>query len=428
MNVLHKKAAVFLLAGCMSMGALTGCGNGNGRVTTDHNIPSDVSNTTMGTADGNLPVDYNQLEGSDTAPAGDETQDEGIVPSLEGETPDADGAGDEPAISADGEAPSGAEVQEPGQEGEVIDEQVPADGTEVDDEGVPTLKIPDGVDVTEEIVNLERTIPEMSDLEVSAPGTQVVSNDYAFIDYTNMAKGYVVAQYTDPAEQARLKCIVQGPSTSYNYNITAGKQEVLPLSDGNGPYKITVYRNIKDTKYATILTADISVKMESEFAPFLNSNQYVDFYSAPNTVLKATSLCSELSDPLEKVAAVYDFVVKNIAYDTEKAASVQSGYLPVLDDVLSSQKGICFDYAALMTGMLRSQNVPCKLVVGYAGGVYHAWISVWSDEMGWVEGFVYFDGITWQRMDPTFDSNAGGSDSIREFIGNGSNYSVKYLY
>ena len=25
------------------------------------------------------------------------------------------------------------------------------------------------------------------------------------------------------------------------------------------------------------------------------------------------------------------------------------------------KKGICFDYAALMTGMLRSQGIPCKL-------------------------------------------------------------------
>ena len=57
-------------------------------------------------------------------------------------------------------------------------------------------------------------------------------------------------------------------------------------------------------------------------------------------------------------------MVNNITYDTELAETVKSGYLPVLDKVLESKKGICFDYAALMTGMLRSQSVPCKLVVG----------------------------------------------------------------
>jgi len=80
-----------------------------------------------------------------------------------------------------------------------------------------------------------------------------------------------------------------------------------------------------------------------------------------------------------------------------------------------------------MTAMLRSQGIPCKLVVGYAGDIYHAWISVWTEENGWVDGFVFFNGKTWKRMDPTFASSSGRSDEIMEFIENGS-YTVKYLY
>ena len=107
---------------------------------------------------------------------------------------------------------------------------------------------------------------------------------------------------------------------------------------------------------------------------------------------------------------------------------MRCGYLPVLDTVLAEKKGICFDYAALMAGMLRSQGIPCKLVVGYAGTAYHAWISVWTEASGWVEGAIYFDGTTWQRMDPTFASSGKGSESIMKYIGDGSNYTVKYLY
>ena len=32
-----------------------------------------------------------------------------------------------------------------------------------------------------------------------------------------------------------------------------------------------------------------------------------------------------------------------------------------------------------MTAMLRSQNIPCKLVVGCAGTTYHAWIDVYVE-------------------------------------------------
>ncbi len=128
---------------------------------------------------------------------------------------------------------------------------------------------------------------------------------------------------------------------------------------------------------------------------------------------------------------VYDFVVSHLTYDTALAQSVQSGYLPDLDKLLAGGKGICFDYAALMTAMLRSQGVPCKLVVGYVGAqdpAYHAWISVWTESDGWVDGAIYFDGAVWQRMDPTFASSGKGSQAIMQYIGDGSNYSERYLY
>ena len=120
--------------------------------------------------------------------------------------------------------------------------------------------------------------------------------------------------------------------------------------------------------------------------------------------------------------------MSNLTYDKAKASTVKSGYLPVLDDVLAAKKGICFDYAALMTGMLRSQGVPCKLVVGYAGTAYHAWVNVWTEKDGWIDGVIYFDGTTWQRMDPTFASSSNRSETIMKYIGDGKNYTVKYLY
>ncbi len=264
-------------------------------------------------------------------------------------------------------------------------------------------------------------------LKTSAPGISVKSNSKAVIDYSNVRDGYVMVRYTASTTQ-RLKALVQGPTTQYRYNLTPGQWATLPLSDGNGTYQVGVYENVRDTSYAAVVTQTISAAMTDEFAPFLRSNQYVDFESAPNTIARAAELCAGIADPLEKVKAVYAFVVGNLTYDRQLAATVKSGYLPVLDTVLAKRSGICFDYAALMTGMLRSQGVPCKLVVGYAGTAYHAWISVWSAENGWINGAIYFDGTSWQRMDPTFASSGNQSDSIMQYIGNSANYSAKYFY
>jgi len=99
----------------------------------------------------------------------------------------------------------------------------------------------------------------------------------------------------------------------------------------------------------------------------------------------------------------------------------------VLDDTLATGKGICFDYAALMSAMLRSQGIPTKLVVGYSGDAYHAWISVHLEEIGWVNDIIEFDGTGWSLMDPTLA--AGNSESaVKKYIGDGTNYIEKYSY
>lgn len=58
-----------------------------------------------------------------------------------------------------------------------------------------------------------------------------------------------------------------------------------------------------------------------------------------------------------------------------------------------------------MTAMLRSQGIPTKLEIGYSGEAYHAWISTWIDEIGWVDNVIEFDGTSWTLMDPTLAAN-----------------------
>lgn len=80
-----------------------------------------------------------------------------------------------------------------------------------------------------------------------------------------------------------------------------------------------------------------------------------------------------------------------------------------------------------MAAMLRSQNIPTKLEVGYSGDAYHAWISTYIDETGWVDNIIEFDGHDWQIMDPTLAAS-NDSESVKKYVGDGSHYVVKYSY
>jgi len=279
---------------------------------------------------------------------------------------------------------------------------------------------------TSAMVNSEAALPTM--LMPEASGEKVKKTAKAEIDYSNTEDGYVMVRYTAKTTK-RIKAQVKGPDATYTYNIPVGaKWTTLPLTAGNGSYKITVYQNVTGSKYAAVTSVTTGVKLADEFAPYIRPNQYVNYEAAPKTIAKAAELTKGTKDTMAKVEKVYDYVVDNLRYDYDRAATVKSGYLPELDSVLAEKKGICFDYASLMTGMLRSQGVPCRLLIGYAGTQYHAWISVWTAEQGWVDGVIRFNGTSWQRMDPTFASTAQRSSSVMNYIAADANYVVSYQY
>jgi uncharacterized protein YdbL (DUF1318 family) len=257
----------------------------------------------------------------------------------------------------------------------------------------------------------------------------VLGNEKAKVDITNTADGYIKIAYTG-GESKKIKVrIVDAAKKEYNYNLNnKGDFETFPLSEGDGKYTVGVFVNTQDSKYSTAFSTSFDVKLKDQFAPFLVSNQYVSYTEKSSAITQAAELTKGVTKDLDKVTKIYEYVVKNFTYDKEKAASVQSGYLPDVDKILSAKKGICFDYAALMTAMLRSQKVPCRLVVGYAGDVYHAWINVYTPETGWIEGIIQFDGKSWQHMDPTFASTGKQSADVMKYIGDGKNYAAKLYY
>ena len=254
----------------------------------------------------------------------------------------------------------------------------------------------------------------------------VERNDKAVIDLSNVSKGYVMICYEAQSEK-RLKVQMQGPGEKYSYDIYAGSWSAFPLSDGNGDYKIAVYENVEGKKYAQVISASVNVSLENEFYPFLYPNSYVNYSDEPQTLAVAQEITAGLTDTIEIVDAVYDYVVSSLSYDKNLAQTVKAGYVPDLDTVLERKEGICFDYAALMAGMLRLSNVPCKLVVGYVGGACHAWISVWVEGEGWVDNVIHFDGSEWHRMDPTYASTANRKD-VSQYVGDGTNYQEKFYY
>ncbi|XCP85599.1 transglutaminase-like domain-containing protein [Roseburia hominis] len=245
------------------------------------------------------------------------------------------------------------------------------------------------------------------------------------IDASHTENGYIMSRYTGSADKVKF-FVITPDDVRYTYDLPASESyAVLPLTGGEGTYTLDVREHVQDKLYSNLFKQTIDVKLKDEFQPFLYPNQYTWFTSDTRAVAKASELADGASNTLDVITAIYDYVITNVAYDDEKARTVQSGYLPNVDDTLDTGKGICFDYAALMTAMLRSQGIPTKLEIGYSGEIYHAWISTYSTETGWINDIIQFDGKSWALMDPTLGATNDASD-LRDYIGDGTNYTVKY--
>lgn len=239
------------------------------------------------------------------------------------------------------------------------------------------------------------------------------------IDYSNINLGYIRIKRLLKDNRRMKVLIAKADQEDPYYDLDkVGEYETFPLPFGDGEYQITVRLQNPETKgYALVYSGKFNVTLVNEQSPFLYPNQVVNYDATTQTIQKAFELVSNDTNDLQRVKTLYDYVVNHITYDYDKSKATKNTYvLPNVDETLDSNKGICFDYAAVMAAMCRSQHIPCKVIVGDTKE-YHAWVEVWLDGMGWIDPQILFEGKSWTRLDPTYASTKAKYDG--EYITKG---------
>lgn len=198
------------------------------------------------------------------------------------------------------------------------------------------------------------------------------------IDESASNKGIVKVSYLSSSTN-KIKVLVSKGDSKYYYNLTPnGVLESFPLQLGDGDYKIGVLENIGGTKYAYLKSKTITVKLDSPEIVYLNSVQNIKWSPDYNAIKKNVQLVGQETDNQKRVNLVYDFIIKNVAYDFAKIPTLTPDYNPDVELTIRDLKGICYDYSALFAAMKRSEGIPIKLVKGYTTHVngYHAWNEI----------------------------------------------------
>ncbi len=231
----------------------------------------------------------------------------------------------------------------------------------------------------------------------------------------NAKDGTVTVDYK-AADYAEYKVLIQKDNAKYAYNLFE-EHTVFPLQMGSGNYKVFICQKAAGNKYRVVTSASKEVEVD-EMSLYKTSIQNISWDAKSESTKLAQRLSLGKLSELDKFNGVYDYVVEKITYDFLKAEKLRNmvRYLPSNAETLKNQKGICYDYSSLTASMLRSLDIPTKLMEGKSTytSEYHAWNEV------------YLDG-KWVVVDTTIDAQLIRNHQTAEYSKSAANYApVKY--
>lgn len=191
------------------------------------------------------------------------------------------------------------------------------------------------------------------------------------------------------------------------------ENDFVPLQFGEGEYDVWLLEGVDGTKYKKIESQKVTYKPANKNSIYLQSFQGMTWNKDMEAMKLARELTKNAKHNEEKVRIIYNYITDNIEYDYDKVKTVKPGYAPDIDTILTSGKGICCDYSVLFSAMLRSLNIPTRVVEGYKNDIkeFHAWNEV------------LING-EWETIDTTYDAGL----KLKNMIKNKKDYKVSNFY
>jgi transglutaminase-like putative cysteine protease len=237
-------------------------------------------------------------------------------------------------------------------------------------------------------------------------------------DQTTVNDGYLTVTYDgDFSKDIKVYVTRDGVTTNDAFSLTTNNSVVIPLQLGNGNYTVSLLQLVQGNSYKPLDSIKFSQTLTGSNDRFKLANAYVIYNKDMKFLQFYTTSYEKLASTNDKIRKFYDDVVRSYKYDTEKAANLPKGYVPVIDKTYESKKGICSDYSTLVAGYLRGIGVPTKLIMGYNPAIpeYHAWNEILIDGK-------------WMVVDATYDSAYVNANQPYTMEKDGSKFTIVKVY
>ena len=142
-------------------------------------------------------------------------------------------------------------------------------------------------------------------------------NGVGIVDNQN---GTVTVTY-DNSSNKKIAVTVKkdGSSIQYNYFLTESSINAeIPLTVGNGTYKISVLKNIADSRYSPLSSEEVSLSLSDSKSAYLTSNEMISWNTTNNAIKKANALTKKYKSQTSKIKTIYKYIVTKFHYDYDK--------------------------------------------------------------------------------------------------------------
>ncbi|WP_179632147.1 transglutaminase-like domain-containing protein [Clostridium peptidivorans] len=210
-------------------------------------------------------------------------------------------------------------------------------------------------------------------------------------------------------------------ASSTDFKLNEDDTSITSLSSGTvksgiqKSFKVSKTYNVKNIKSTVDLSktkGDYS-EITSDISYYLKPTYHVES-NEKEIINLANSLFKGITNPYLKAKKAFDYVVLNMKYDLDSPYANQGALSAVRTKV-----GVCEDYAALMTALLRAGNVPARVNTGFCfydseliqtnnngNDFRHAWVEFYIPEYGWIPA------------DPTHEYTKNGARCVNyDFFG-----------
>ena len=154
-----------------------------------------------------------------------------------------------------------------------------------------------------------------------------------------------------------------------------------------------------------------SYTLSFTFAYYDTAEQEAELDTAVDSLLDSLDLAGKTD--IEKLSAIYDYIVENIKYDYDRMNDSSTSIQYTAYAALVEKTAVCQGYSNLLYRLLLTEGIDCRIIAGKGEGQAHAWNIVKL-------GDVYYDvDVTWDAGNNQYKYFLRSEDNFEKHVRDG---------